>query len=204
MSCSAASRSFPLLPLQITCYSRASWSCLTKTGPYCSRHRCGGDAPPYRRLLALHGALLREENTKGSNTLTPRLPLFKDPDSWPLKRCDPLQAPFRLQPQFLRNEPIFKVLHRRPRRHPHLWSGVAGRALGAAGGLEALKFVPGLVEPALYPCFVAGEFGEGVRCVCIPDKGSAERGGLRTMLLSLHLFSLGEGLLVLLLVRYPG
>ena len=35
MSCSAASRSFPLLPLQITCYSRG-WSCLTKTGPYYS------------------------------------------------------------------------------------------------------------------------------------------------------------------------
>src|SRR5215208_5625388 len=88
MSCSAASRSFPLLPLQITCYSRG-WSSLKRPACTARGDRCGGDAPPYRRLLALHGALPREENTKGSNTLTPRLPLFKDPDSLPLKEMWP-------------------------------------------------------------------------------------------------------------------
>src|SRR5215212_4079851 len=110
MSCSAASRSFPLLPLQITCYSRASWSCLTKTGPYCSRHRCGGDAPPYRRLLALHGALLREENTNGSNTLTPRLPLFKDADSWPLKEMCPSPSSVQAATPVFAKRTHFRVL----------------------------------------------------------------------------------------------
>jgi hypothetical protein len=42
--------------------------------------------------------------------------------------------------------------------------------------LETLKLVQGLVEALPYRCFVAGELGEGVSLVCIPDEGSAERG----------------------------
>src|SRR5215212_8109466 len=117
-------------------------------------------------------------------------------------RCGPLQAPFSLHPSFCETNPFLEFFTGDPGDIHIYGQGWRDVALGAAGGLEVLKFVPGLVEPALYPCFVAGEFGEGVRCVCIPDKGSAERGALRTMLLSLHLFSLGEGLLVLLLVRW--
>src|SRR5215213_4026537 len=98
---------------------------------------------------------------------------------------------------FLRNEPIFqRGLYRMP--SPEIFTGDPGDvhvyghgrrdvALRGAGSLEALQLVIGLVEPALYPCLIAGEFREGVRCVCIPDKGSAERGDLRTMLLALHL-----------------
>ena len=41
MSWSATSRSFPLLPLRSICSSRA-WSCLTKTGPCCSRRSVSG------------------------------------------------------------------------------------------------------------------------------------------------------------------
>src|SRR5829696_3286047 len=105
----------------------------------------GGDAPPYRRLLALHGALPREDSTKGSNTLALRLPLFKDPDSLPLNEMWP--SPSSVQPAtlFLRNEPIFRVLHQRPRRHPHLWPGVAGRCPWRGGR-------PGGAEVCARPC----------------------------------------------------
>jgi hypothetical protein len=61
----------------------------------------------------------------------------------------------------------------------------------AAGCLETLKLMEGLVEALPYRCFVAGELGEGVGLVCIPGEGSAERGvtksrreapeGLRTL-----------------------
>ena len=40
----------------------------------------------------------------------------------------------------------------------------------AAGGLETLKLVQGLIDASLYRRFVAGEFGEGVSSVSIPDK----------------------------------
>jgi hypothetical protein len=46
---------------------------------------------------------------------------------------------------------------------------------GATGDLEASEFVPGLIEVSLYRGLVAGELGEGVRLVGIPDKRSAER-----------------------------
>src|SRR5215218_3476766 len=68
-------------------------------------------------------------------------------------------------------------------------------------GLKTLKLVQGLVEAPPYRCFVAGEFGEGVGLVCIPDESSAESSGLR-ILLGLHLLCPGEGFLVLLLVGY--
>src|SRR5215208_4367656 len=95
---------------------------------------------------------------------------------------------------FLRNEPIFqRGLYRRS--SPEIFTGDPGDvhvyghgrrdvALGAAGGLETLQLVIGLVESPLYSRLVAGELGEGVRRVCIPDKGSAECGGLRAMLLA--------------------
>ena len=110
---------------------------------------------------------------------------------------------------FLRNEPIFqRGLYRRS--SPEIFTGDPGDvhvyghgrryvALGAGGSLEALQFVIGLVEPPLYLCLVAGELREGGCCVCIPDKGSAECGGLR-VLLGLYLLGLGESLLVLLFV----
>jgi hypothetical protein len=60
--------------------------------------------------------------------------------------------------------------------------------------------VQSLVEATLYRGFIAGEFRESVRLVGIPDKGLAKRGGL-PIPHCLHLFCLGEGLLVLLFVR---
>ena len=75
--------------------------------------------------------------------------------------------------------------------------------MSLAGCLEALEFVQGLIEAALYGRLVAGELREGVCLVCIPDKGSAERGGLR-VLLDPHLLSLLEGLPVLAPIGYCG
>lgn len=49
----------------------------------------------------------------------------------------------------------------------------------------------------------AGELGEGVHLVCIPDEGSTERSRI-SVLLGLHLLCLGESFLVFLFVRYSG
>src|SRR5215208_1887617 len=48
------------------------------------------------------------------------------------------------------------------------WSVV----ISAAGGLEALEFVQCFVEAALDRSLVAGELGEGVRCVRVADESS--------------------------------
>src|SRR5918998_4852399 len=69
-------------------------------------------------------------------------------------------------------------------------SGRRDMALGATCGLETLKLVQGLVEATPYPLFVAGEFGEGVRLVCVAHEGPTERGGLGVFLLGLHLLGL--------------
>jgi hypothetical protein len=65
-----------------------------------------------------------------------------------------------------------------------------GTRRSVAGGLETLKLVQGLVETLPYRRFVAGELGEGVGLVCIPDEGSPERRGLSLLLDLLHLLGL--------------
>ena len=68
-------------------------------------------------------------------------------------------------------------------------------ALGTAVGLQALKFVYGLVEAPLYRGLVAGELGESVRLVGIPDAGSAECRALCAFSLNLCLSGSEESLL---------
>lgn len=102
----------------------------------------------------------------------------------------------------LRNKAVFGGLLQRRQKCPGLSLLAWDVAPGPAGGLEALELVQGLVEAPLYSRVVAGEFRKAVRFVCTPDKGSAERGGLRVFVRNLHLLRFGESFLVLLFVRY--
>ena len=75
---------------------------------------------------------------------------------------------------FLRNKDILEVFPR-DSRDLHVYNRRRWDVtLGAAGSLEALEFVQGLVEAALYRGFVAGELGEGVHCIGVTDETSAE------------------------------
>ena len=66
-----------------------------------------------------------------------------------------------------------------------------------------MQLVQGLVEAALYRGLVAGELGEGVRLVCIPNKGLPERGGFAVSY-ALKLLGIVRGLSVFLFVGYYG
>ena len=65
----------------------------------------------------------------------------------------------------LRTNGILEVFPGDPRDVHVYRGGWRDVTLGAAGGLEALELVQGLVETPLYGGLVAREFGEGVRFV---------------------------------------
>src|SRR5829696_3131414 len=109
-------------------------------------------------------------------------------------------------PRFLRKEPISRY----PPLNALPWDpkdvhvnghGGRGAAPSAAGGLETLELVQGLVEPPLYGRLVAREFGEGVSAGGVPGEGPPKGGGLG-LLLAPHLLGSGEGLLMLFSVAY--
>ncbi len=73
-----------------------------------------------------------------------------------------------------------------------------------AGGLPALELVQRLVElPLLYGGLVAGEFGERVGLIGVPNESTPERGTLRVSL-GPHLLDPLQGLPVLAFVNYFG